>query len=434
MTPLGKQGRILPLMVLFLLVYPCAALAESILRGGVSLEHGYDSNINREPDNEVYESTTTFSPSLDYTWQGRRSGFSLGYSPGFVYSYLTEDVRIDHQASAGYDIQVARRLNLNFTDSFVRTQDPYEIGEGIDDDIGISDRRGRRTYWSNSFSASAGWTYGSERVLEIGYGNRILENDEEQYSDYIRHSPYASVSHRINHQWEAAINYSFVRGEFDEPDQSALSEDLTTNSGDVYLYYRISPQTRVFGHLGYSRSDYDEEPNDYEVYTASTGVESQYSPTLNISIDAGGSMVEREFFSDTSALYLNGRVEKSWQRTSWYLSAGSGLDAREYTGVDDLGLSRYWTAATGLDRTLMRELKGNVDLRYRDDAYLEREPSTDEQRFEASAGLSWTFARWYRLYGRYTFVDNNADIEADNYVDHRYTIGISAEKDLFRWR
>ncbi|MBA2883024.1 hypothetical protein HNR65_003381 [Desulfosalsimonas propionicica] len=434
MISLGKQGRTLPLVFVFLLLYASAALAESTLRGGISLEHGYDSNINREPDNEVDESTTTLSPSLDYTLKSRRSNFSLGYSPGFVYSYLTDDVRTDHYASARYDVQASKSLTLNFSDNFVRTQDPYETDETTESEIEISDRRGRRTYWSNSFSAAAAYTYGRERVLKIGYRNRVLENSDDQYSDYVRHSPYASVNHRINHQWEAGLNYNFSRGDFDEPDESALSEDLTTNSGDFYLYYRLTRKTRIFGHLGYTHSDYDEEPNDYEVYTASMGIDTQYSPSLNLSVNAGASRVEREFFSDEDALYLRGEMEKSWRRTSWYFSAESGLDAREYTGVDNLGLSRYWTAATGMDRTLLRDLTINVDIRYRDDTYLEREPSADEQRFVASAGLSWAFSRWYRLYGKYSFVDNNSDIERDNYVDHRGSIGISAEKDLFRWQ
>ncbi|MCF8025625.1 MAG: outer membrane beta-barrel protein [Desulfobacteraceae bacterium] len=421
------------MFVVLVLLPLSAALAQSTLRGGISLEHGYDSNINREPENEVYESTTTLSPSIDYVRKGRRTRFSLGYSPGFVYSYLTEDVRIDHHATAGYELALTRNLQMDFRNRFVRTEDPYEVGEGIEDSIEISDRRGRRSYWSNNFSASAAYTYGRQRVLEMGYQNRVLENREGAYSDYVRHSPFASVSHRINHQWETRLEYGFVRGKFDEPRDSDISEDLTTNSGDFYLYYSFTPHTRMFGHLGYSRTDYDEKLDDYAVYTASTGVDHQYSKTLSLSVDAGASLVSREYFSDTEALYLSAQIEKQWKLTSWYLNAGSGLDAQEFAGVDDLGLSRYWSVATGMDRTLMRNVKGNVDFSYRDDRYLEREPNVDEQQFEASAGLSWSFARWYKVFGRYTFVDQNADIEADNYADHRFSVGISAEKDLFRW-
>lgn len=436
MIPLVKTGGALCVLVVLALMHPPAALAQSTLSGRVSLEHGYDSNINREPENEVYESTTTFSPSIDYVRRGPRTRFSLGYSPGFVYSYLTEDVRIDHNASAGYEVEVTRYLQLDFSNRFVRTEDPYDRDEQAEEDIeriDISDRRGRRSYWRNSFSASAAYTYGEQRVMEVGYRNSVLENREGTSSDYVRHSPYASVSHSFNHQWDTRLEYGFVRGEFDEPRESDISEDLTTNSGDFYLYYSLTPYTRVFGHLGYSQTDYDEKLDDYEVYTVSAGADHQYSRTLSLAVDAGVSLVEREYFSDTESLFLSANVDKQWQRTSWYVTAESGLDAQEFAGVDDLGLSRYWSVSTGLDRTLMRDVSGNVDLSYREDSYLEREPSTDEQHFRASAGLSWSFARWYRVYGRYTFVDQSADIRRDNYVDHRFVVGISAGKDLFRW-
>ncbi len=423
----------LPVFVVLVLLPLSAALAQSTLRGGISLEHGYDSNIDREPENEVYESTTTLSPSLDYVRKGRRTRFSLVYSPGFVYSYLTEDVRIDHHATAGYELVLTRNLQMKFSNRFVRTEDPSADGEGVEDSIEISDRRGRRSYWSNNFSASTAYTYGRQRVLEVGYQNRVLENREGAYSDYVRHAPFVSVSHRINHQWDTRLEYGFVRGKFDEPRDSDISEDLTTNSGDVYLYYSFTPHTRMFGHLGYTRADYDEKPDDYKVYTSATGLEHQYSRTLSLTAEAGASLVERNYFSDTDAFYLNAQVEKGWERTSWYLSVESGLDAREYAGVDDLGLSRYWSVGTGMDRTLMRNVNGSVDFSFRDDRYLEREPNVDEQQFEASAGLSWSFARWYKGFGRYTFVDQNADIEVDNYTDHRFSVGISAEKDLFRW-
>ncbi|MCF8095960.1 MAG: outer membrane beta-barrel protein, partial [Desulfobacteraceae bacterium] len=213
----------------------------------------------------------------------------------------------------------------------------------------------------------------------------------------------------------------------------AESGDLTTNSGDFYLYYSFTPHTRVFGHLGYSQTDYDEKPDDYKVYTASTGVDHQYSKTLSLGVDAGASWVEREYFSDTESLYLSAQIEKQWQRTSWYMNARSGLESREFTGADNLGLSRYWSVATGLDRTLWRNIKGNLDFSYRDDSYLEREPEVDEQHLEASGGLSWSFARWYKGFCRYTFVSRDADIEADKYEDHRFFVGVSAEKDLFRW-
>lgn len=427
-----KTVRFLPVIALVLFFSASAAGAQSILGGGLSVEQGYDSNIYREPENEVSEWTTTVSPILDYTRAARHSLFSLRYVPGFVYICRTDDIRIDHFADAEYGFELTRNLHVDFSDTFVKTEDPYEDPEDIEGGIDLSDRRGRRRYWTNRFEASAAYTYGMERVLEMGYRNYVLRDQEEDYFDYVRHSPFATVSHRVNHQWDVRLEYGFVMGDFVE--ESEESEDLTSNTGDFYLYYRITPFTRIFGHLGYSRTDYEEGIDDYQVYTAASGVEHRYSPTLDLEFEAGSSLVERENFSDTSAFYMRAGIDKTWQRTSWYLNGESGLDAHEFSGADDdLGLSRYWSVGTGFSRTLLRGVEGSADFSYRYDDYLEREPRVDEQLFEASAGLSWSFSRWYEIFCRYVFVDHDADIEEDKYVDHRFFAGISAERDFFRW-
>ncbi|MFW5908680.1 MAG: hypothetical protein ACOCR8_03475, partial [Desulfosalsimonas sp.] len=419
-------------IVLFLLFCAPAVNAESILRAGISVEEGYDSNIYREHENEVSEWTTTVSPILDYTRTARRSLFSLRYVPGFVYSCRTEDTRLDHLAAAEFGFELTRNLHVDFSDTFVKTEDPYEDPGDIEGGIDLSDRRGRRRYWTNRFEASAAYTYGMQRVLEMGYRNHVLRDQEEDYFDYVRHSPFATVSHRINHQWDVRLEYNTVIGDFAE--ESEESEDLISNTGDFYLYYRITPFTRIFGHLGYSRTDYEEGTDDYEVYTAASGVGHNYSPTLDLEFEAGASRVKRKNFSDTSALYMRAGIDKTWERTSWYIDGESGLDAHEFSGAEeDLGLSRYWSFATGFSRTLMRGVEGAVDFSYRHDDYFEREPAEDEQLFEASAGLSWAFARWYEVFCRYSFVDQNADTEEDKYVDHRFFAGISAERDFFRW-
>ncbi|MFW5936957.1 MAG: hypothetical protein ACOCS6_02775, partial [Desulfosalsimonas sp.] len=75
------------LAVLFLV--PFAAEAQNVVRGGVSVEHAYDSNIDRVPQNEVSEWTTTVTPGIEYARSGRRSDFSLRYAPGVVYNWRT---------------------------------------------------------------------------------------------------------------------------------------------------------------------------------------------------------------------------------------------------------------------------------------------------------------------------------------------------------
>ena len=442
-----EAWRKAPILLVFLSFLATAPVvdAQSILRGGISLEQGYDSNINREPEDEISEWTTTVSPSLGYIRQARRSSLSLRYVPSIVHSYETDDTRVDHYASGEYHLQLTRNLQLDFTDTFVRTENPYStrfegriaardqetVGE--QGEIELSDRRGRRKYWTNSFLAQAGYTYGQERLLEIGYRNQVLENRDDFYSDFVRHSPFANLSHRFNHQWATRLEYIFTKGDFDEPDFVTEAEDLTRHQANGYLYYQVTRFTRLIGHLGYSQTDYDEGSGDYDIYTAATGVEHRYSPNLDMGLEVGISWVERENFSDEDAFFLRAGFEKRWQRTTWFLEGESGLEAREFSGVDDLGLSRYWSVDTGFTRTLMRNVEARTTFFYRDDDFLDREIRDEEQYFEAAAGLAWSFAQWYEIYCRYIFVDQSSDIEADDYKDHRFFVGISAEKDLYQW-
>lgn len=413
----------------FLLLPAFSAQAQSTIRGGISVEQGYDSNIDRVPENETSEWTTSVTPSMEYTRLERRSSFSARYAPGVVYNWRTNEERLDHFASGEYWRQLTRNLRVTLGDTFVRTEDPYEDEEAVEDGIEVSDQRGRRRYWTNDATVSAEYTYGRDSSAEAGYSYRVLDNsDDEEYSDYVRHRPFISILHNINNQWDAGLDAAYVKGDFDEN-----TDDFSEHSEDFYLYYRATRFTRLFSHLGFLARNYDITPEDYEVYTAAAGVEQRYSPSLDIGMEAGASRVNRENFEDSDALYLRASFEKTWQRSAWTAEAESGLDARDFTGEDDMGLSRYWRVGTGITRTLTRNITGSLDLSYRDDEYLEREPEVDEQRAEARAGLSWSFGRWYELSGRYIFVDNNADIEADNYTDHRFYISLSAEKDLLQW-
>lgn len=430
------------LVVPFLLLTAYAAYAQNTLSGGITLEQGYDSNIDRVSDNEESEWTSTVYPSLEYTRLSRRSNLWVRYRPGIVYSDYTDDVRVDHFASGEYTLQATRNLELSVSDRFVRTENPYhdpdrdrdqELDRQVED-VDLSDRRGRRKYWTNSFFARGAYTYGEERILTLGYANHILENsDDDIYSDYMRHVPFVTLNHRINHQWETRLEHKYTRGEFDEPDRLTESEDLTSNQTDAYVFYRLTPFTRILGHIGYWRTDYDEEIYDYEVYTGATGVEHRYSPTMDLELEVGLSYVERDNFSNEDAFFLRGAMEKRWQRAAWYLEGESGMDARDFSGVDDLGLTRYWEVVTGATKTLMRNVEAGVEVSYRDDTYLDSEFRDDEQRYQASVGLTWAFAQWYEFYCRYRFVSQESDIETDDYDDHSIVAGISAGKDFFRW-
>lgn len=393
------------------------------------MEQGYESNIDRVPRDAESEHESRVSPRMIYTRETHKSSFSLSYAPSLVYSYRTEDERVDHQAAAAYAVQARKRLGFNFSNTYRLSDDPYTFTEAevIDGEIELSDRRGRRRYWTNSFSSSMNYVYAQESVVRLGYNNRVLRNRDDRYTDYIRHSPFVSVAHRFNHQWSMRSGYTFTRGDFDGDD------DITTHSGDVSVHYRLSPRTSIFSRLGYTYNDYEESFRDYEVYTATAGVNRQLSPRRSLDLEAGASLVRRDTLEDTEAFFLKAGLDSELKKGSWRVHGESGFDQRYYDGIDDEGLSRYWLAGIRIRRQLTENVTGSAGGTYREDEDIETNASDREKRIRADGRLTYNFARWYRLDAGYSYTELDAGERRGSYENHRVFLRLTAGKDLIQW-
>ena len=423
--------------IVLLLLLPLAAAASSqkTFRGEVSVEQGYQSNIDRVHSDPVAEHESRITPRMIYTRSTGASNLRLAYSPSLVHSYRTEEQRIDQRVSAAYNIQVAKRLGLNFNNTYRLADDPYTYAgwEVVDGEIELSDRRGRRQYWTNSFSASMDYEYGQQRLVSLGYNNRILQYEQDIHTDFVQHSPFASISHRINHRWSLRSSYTFTQGDFDGDD------DRTSHSADFAVSYALSPHTDIFSRIGYAATDYEQELQairNFEVYTATVGLDRQLSPLRSIDVETGVSQIKREAFagieSDILAFFLRANLDNQLQRGSWRLYGESGTDQRYYTGIDE-GLSRYWLAGVQANRTLTRNITGSAGVSYREDDYIEREVSDREKYIRANARLRYSFARWYQLTLGYSYSELESSRPFNNYENHRVFIRLTAGKDLFSW-
>jgi hypothetical protein len=444
---------LLAMAVPFFLPYSASA-AENMLNGGVALGQAYDSNFDRAPSDEESEWKSMVTPSLIYTRSEQTSKLSVKYAPSITYNDRTNDKYMDQFAAAGYDLLLSQRFQLHFADTYIKTDDPYsdsaagvETSQGAGgpgspgrpDTIEMSDQRGENRYWTNNFSTSAGYEYARESSVNIGYQYHILDNENETIADYVKHSPHISIMHQINQQWETLASYRFIKGDFDDttswagsPFPGNNSEDLTTNAGDLYLYYNLTQFSNVFGHYGYSQTDYDGIQEDYDSHTLSAGATHQFSPSLSLGGEAGASLLQQES-DDTNAFYLRLTLNKAWEKSAWALSADSGLDEQQFSGVDNEGLTRYWMIKNTFTHTFTKDINGMASLSYRDDTYLERITDEKEQQLQGNALLSYSFAQWYQLSLRYTYVNQMADFAINEYEDHRILLQLSAAKDLLKW-
>lgn len=409
----------------------CADASQKTFSGEIGLRQDYDSNADRVATDEQYESRSRITPRFTFGRLTQQSNFSLTYAPSFVYSYQSEEDRTDHFASVGYGRRLSRRVSVDFDNTYRMTDDPYtyteftETGEG---DFVLSDRRGRRRYWSNSFSGSTRLEYARDSLVNLGYRNHVLRNRDDDFEDdYTRHTPFASLTHRFNHQWQTQLTYTYNIGNFDN------REDLRTHDGTGRLFYSFSPFTRVFVLGGYMQTDYADSFRDYVVYTTAAGFDRELSAVRSLSFETGVSFIQRDNFADTDALYLKVSLDNTIQRGAWSVYGESGVDQRLYTGADESFLSRYRLAGARVNYDLARNLAGTTSLEYRRDENIDTPASERETRIIANVGLAYTFARWYRLSAGYSYVDLDADQTIRSYDNHRVYIGLTAGKELLRW-
>lgn len=443
-----KQSIAWLIFALPLLLPVSAGAAQNVLRGEIALGQDYDSNIRRESSAEQSEWKSTITPGLTFTHSEPTNTFTIKYAPSVVYSYRTDDTRIDQFVSGRYDISLSQKLLVHFQDTYVLSDDPYadpvsstsnNQRDNGDMGIQISDRRGRNRYWTNNFTTGASYEYAQESFVKPGYQYYILNNKGAEFSDFTKHSPDISILHRLNHQWSTRLDYRFIKGDFDDSgtstgnNASLIQNDLITNTSDLYLYYKITPATKVFGHYGYSQTNFDGLQNDYNVHSLAAGADHKFSPTLNLSGEGGVSLLQRDNSSDTEAAHLRIALNKTWERSSLSLSADSGLDEQYFSGTNDQGLSRYWAVRSAFTYTFIKDVTGTASLSYRDDTYLDRLPEEKEQQLQGDVFLAYSFARWYQVAIRYSYINHSADLEMNQYDDHRILLQLSAAKDLLQW-
>ena len=145
------------------------------------------------------------------------------------------------------------------------------------------------------------------------------------------------------------------------------------------------------------------------------------------------SFLERDAKSDREDFFYILAFNKKLKRAAIDLSGKGGYDQQLFNGTEDEALSRYWSVRGGLNYQLLKDLDSGIYAKYREDKYIERQPEQDEETLETGATLTWLFSRWYSVSVRYVYTRLDADIEINEYDDHRLFLEIKAGKDLLKW-
>lgn len=401
---------------------------QTSLIGSLSLAQDYDSNVHRDPSGEVDQWRSTLSPTLRLQSTDASDSFTFGYSPGIVYNYRTDDVSFDHALSMLATKALTQYWNFRLSDAFVKSDDPTtratEDPETAQTPLSANRDRGR--YWTNTLALNTDYTYSEGSNVRAGYSHVTLDNATVG-ADYNRDIYSAGISNRHSAEWRWRLNYQFSDTNFDD------REDIRSHIPSIQLDYTRTPQQAIFGRYSLGHTDYMGSSADYDTHAGVLGMALAIDSQTSLNGYGGYSLVKRDNNRDTDAFTYGLGYSHQEQLSSIAINGAGGLEDQHYSGVDNAGLTRFWSANGTFSYQFMEFLRGNLAAGVRFDEFLERAQNPNELSLDASLGLTYSFLRWYSLSPTYSFRQLNADDATNDYDDHRILMTLSASKELWRW-
>lgn len=209
-----------------------------------------------DSDEDDY-SRLIISPFITIVSESEKDAAEFRYSPSFRRELDDSESDIDHHFSLNYNRALSGRWDITLSDTFVPTDDYSSSAPVVDSETGeiiserpgadpvtgerLNDDRGRRSYFTNTFSAGTAYTYLEDSVFSADYSWTALRNDENEAEssssdqDYDKHNFNVAVAHRINSRWKVSGGLGYIMGLYDSSvsDSATLAFDLETESADL---------------------------------------------------------------------------------------------------------------------------------------------------------------------------------------------------------
>ncbi|SHO46108.1 porin family protein [Desulfopila aestuarii] len=462
--------KILPLGVAVCLSMsaPLSAAVNTI-SAGVSTGYEYfDRNYDNSnsPDDDDY-SRLRVSPFITIISETERQSLDFTYAPSFWYDFDESEDDIDHKLSLEYLRMLTRYWNVSLADnlsitdefnSYSPTTDP-ETGDIVSGGPGadvagdtLRDQNGRRRYTNNSLSLGTMYTYYEDSSVSFDYVWAILRNDSDysgsDYQDYDKHDFGLTVNHKINSKWRVTTSAGFIRGLYDSVENDsgsaipADSDDVDEYRGSLSLNYRLNPLHALSGAYSYNLSDYDSNlRSDSEIHNVTLGWVWDVSPRLNLSFGAGPSYSKQDGQSGNWGSNENFGLNYTLEKGSVGLTAAHGFRFDNFDGTDQKGSTEFWNMQTSLQHAFTEYISGSAYASFAKEDSDESSENGTPSGFETvnskvyATGLSvnYRFLEDYTAGISYGFVHYTSGNNEDDYDDHRASVTISYENELFQW-
>ena len=420
--PFFHSSRVWILLVSFLFLSPMIACAdyrfELIPR--ISVSEVYDDNINLDYTNEKSDYLTTVSPGIDLTISSANTFLSLDYAPTWVwYNEYDQYDTVRHAGTLDFRQNLAQHLRFDLTDTYTRSEQPLETDEEMQ-----SFRRTRYTYQRNTGSASLSYQFGPEDTFAVGYGNRLVLNEDPSLDDGTIQNPFCTITYWINVKDGFELNYEYTKAIFWRDDGLPLQDDYQGHAPGITYMHRFSRHTRASVGYEFTGRNFEGDTEDYKIHEAHAGFEHNFSPAVSLNLGIGSFIQKNERSDDETGYSYDASLVTRFQRGSFTIGGRGGWD-EGYLESETRGFTRYWSAETRLEYRLLEPLTfyaGGNARRNRD--------STDREweNFRGNTGLTLAFLRWFSLGLDYSYAQRDDDIDTEDFKVNRVMLVFTATK------
>lgn len=382
----------------------------------ISIQEEYDDNIYLSNDGAVSDWISVLSPGLRVYINSPISTLSFGYGADFTfYGKESSNNNVGHNAFLDIYQQVWQALELKITDRFIKSDYPLEITEGI------SNVRGRDTYYRNTGTLQILYHFGNENLFNIGYRNLLLEYEDSSIDDTMNHNLFTQVMYWFNPSNGIGIEYAGNKGEFE------ISNDFVQREGKVTLSHRFSPRTELCFGYAFSNMDFVGSEGDYNIRDWSLGITHTLANDLSISVGTGYYIQRASDVQDDDTYSLYGELEKKFKRGFIKLGATKGYD-ENFFDPGYIGYSRCRVVEGRGSCMLVQDLSFNLSGFFRNDVFPRPGFDQEEKRWEVGGGLAYTILEWCSAGIDYIHSERDSNIDLYDFRNNRLVFRLVLER------
>jgi hypothetical protein len=390
----------------------------------ISVGQEFDDNIYLDNTDEKSDYITTASPGFNLKISSLKNFLTLDYSPTWVwYNDYDENDTVRHTGSLHFSEDITQHLRFSLSDTYTQSEQPIETAEHIE---GI--RNTRNTYKRNNGSASIDYQFGSKNNISIGYAHSLLENEDITLNDGKIQNPSLAISYWVNVKNSLELTYNFTDAAFSRDDNLDAEDDYTGNATGINYTYFFTPHKWGSMRYRFTNRNFDGLTEDYSVHEGSLGFGYEVSNDLSLTVEGGiFNQVNTESDDEIGYNYTVSLIN-NFRRGSFRLAGSGGWD-EYYLEAERRGFVRFWSADTRIEYLLMKYLSVHAGAAYRHNKF------KDERRWRilrGSFGFNLDFLRWFSLSLDYKYVQQDDDVDLEDFKDNRIMLSLTAKR-LLRW-